>query len=92
SIAMPTGLKTTGDMVIGIRPEFFGPQHGTGLEGEVTFVEPQGREDLIDVRLDGGGEIRSIQPAGDTVTPGQRINWGVATDRILAFSRDGRRL
>lgn len=92
SIAMPTGLKTTGDMVIGIRPEFFGPQHGTGLEGEVTFVEPQGREDLIDVRLDGGGEIRSIQPVGDTVTPGQRINWGVATDRILAFSRDGRRL
>jgi inositol-phosphate transport system ATP-binding protein len=92
SLMRPDALGATGDMVIGIRPEFFGPQHGTGLEGEVTFVEPQGREELIDVRLDSGGEIRSILPAGEAVKPGQRINWGVATDRILSFSRDGTRI
>ena len=80
------------DRVIGIRPEHFGPQHGDGLQGEITFVEPQGREELIDVRLDGGGEIRSILPVGEAAKPGQRVNWGVATDRILAFSPDGKRL
>ena len=92
SLARPFGLEATGDVVIGIRPEFFGPQHGTGLEGEVIFVEPQGREELIDVRLEGGGEIRSVLPAGEPVKPGERINWGVATDRILAFAKDGTRL
>ena len=89
SLARPLGLEATGDVVIGIRPEFFGPQHGTGLKGEVIFVEPQGREELIDVRLEGGGEIRSVLPAGEPVKPGERINWGVATDRILAFAKDG---
>jgi len=92
SLDRPSGLDASGDIVIGIRPEFYGPQHGTGLEGEVTFVEPQGREELIDIRLDSGGEIRSILPAGEAVKPGQRVNWGVATDRILAFARDGTRL
>ena len=92
SLARPLGLEATGDVVIGIRPEFFGPQHGTGLVGEVIFVEPQGREELIDVRLEGGGEIRSVLPAGEPVKPGERINWGVATDRILAFAKDGTRL
>ena len=58
----------------------------------MTFVEPQGREELIDVRLDGGGEIRSILPVGAPHKPGQRIDWGVATDRILAFAPDGARL
>ena len=91
-LARPSGLDVTGDIVIGIRPEHFGPQHGTGLEGEVTFVEPQGREELIDVRLDSGGDIRAILPAGEPIKAGQRVNWGVAIERILAFSSDGNRL
>jgi len=92
TLARPLTLDAKGDIVIGIRPEHFGPQHGTGLEGEVVFVEPQGREELIDVRLDNGGAIRAILPSGEQLTVGQRVNWGVAIDRILAFSAEGIRL
>ena len=91
-MARPGGLQANGEMVVGIRPEHFGPQHGEGLQGEVIFVEPQGREELIDVRLDGGGDIRSILPSGNPVQQGQRINWGVATDNILAFAPNGDRI
>ena len=73
SLARPSALEASEEVVLGIRPEHFGPQHGTGLQGEVLFVEPQGREELIDVRLDGGGEIRSILPAGDA-DPGGRTH------------------
>jgi len=92
TLARPSALEASGEVVVGIRPEHFGPQHGTGLKGEVTFVEPQGREELIDVRLDGGGEIRSILPAGEPIRAGQRIDWGVATENILAFAKNGDRL
>jgi len=92
TLARPSTLDAKGDIVIGIRPEHFGPQHGMGLEGEVIFVEPQGREELIDVRLDNGDAIRAILPSGEHLTVGQRVNWGVAIDRILAFSADGIRL
>lgn len=92
TIPRPPGLDATGDVVLGIRPEHFGPQHGTGLTGKIVFVEPQGREELVDVELDGGGQIRSILPAGAPVTTGERVDWGVAADRILVFSPDGDRL
>ena len=92
TLARPSALEASGDVIVGIRPEHFGPQHGTGLRGEVTFVEPQGREELIDVRLDGGGDIRSILPAGEPVRVGQRIDWGVATESVLAFAKNGDRL
>ena len=92
TLIRPPGLEATGDMVLGIRPEHFGPQHGTGLKGKVVFVEPQGREELVDVRLDGGGDIRAILPGGDPVRAGDTIDWGVAPDSILAFGPDGARL
>lgn len=81
-----------GEVILGIRPEHFGPQHGQGLRGQVVFVEPQGREALIDVVLDGGGAIRSILPAGEPVVAGQRVDWGIARDSILAFAQNGDRL
>jgi inositol-phosphate transport system ATP-binding protein len=92
TLARPVGLDANGGMVLGIRPEHFGPQHGSGLEGEIIFVEPQGREELVDVRLEGGGNMRAILPTGEPFKIGQRVNWGVATDRILAFAPDGHRL
>lgn len=91
-INRPSGLTANGDITIGIRPEHFGPQFGTGLAGEITFVEPQGREDLIDVRLDCGVDMRSIQPAGDPYSHGQRVDWGVSFEKILAFAQNGDRL
>lgn len=92
SIARPSGCTATGDIVIGVRPEHFGPQHGTGLTGEVVFVEPQGREELIDVRLDSGGMLRSILPSGEAHAPGQKIDWGISGDQILTFDQAGNRV
>lgn len=92
SLARPAGLQAQGEIVIGIRPEHFGPQHGEGLEGEIIFVEPQGREELVDVRLRSGAELRAILPSGAAYKPGQRVNWGVVTDRIFAFSKEGDRI
>lgn len=91
-LARPQAWTAQGEIVLGIRPEHFGPQHGSGLEGEIVFVEPQGREELVDVRLSGGIMVRSIQPTGSFYKLGQTVNWGVATNNIFAFSKDGDRL
>jgi hypothetical protein len=39
-----------------------------------------------------GGDIRSILPSGSPVHQGQRINWGVATNNILAIAPNGDRI
>ena len=96
ALPRPAWLRATGPVTLGIRPEHFGPRHGTGqsggLRGTVTFVEPQGREDLLDVTLAGGEALRAILPAGHGVAVGHRVDWGVDLDRMLAFAEDGTRL
>ena len=84
--------EASGPVTLGIRPEHFGPQFGTGLRGEVIFVEPQGREELVDVRLASGAELRAILPNTGGHRIGQQVDWGVEHDRILAFAPDGQRL
>ncbi|MEL6169935.1 MAG: ABC transporter ATP-binding protein [Pseudomonadota bacterium] len=91
-LPVPERLRGLGPMVIGVRPENFGPAHGRQLTGSVKMVETHGREDLFEVELGGGGRLRAILPAGSGVALGQAIEWGVATDRMLAFSPDGARL
>lgn len=76
----------------GVRPELFGPQFGHGVAGRITFVEPQGREDLMDIRLTNGEMLRAIQPAGSALSIGDTVDWGVAHDRILHFDAQGARV
>jgi inositol-phosphate transport system ATP-binding protein len=84
--------KVSGQVRLGIRPEYFGPQFGTGMTGKISFVETQGREDLYNVTLPNGAVVRSIQPAGPRLKVGDAVNWGVAHDHVLAFRTDGARL
>jgi inositol-phosphate transport system ATP-binding protein len=91
-IARPAGFSAQGQVTLGIRPEHFGPQFGTGIEGEVVFLEPQGREELVDIRLASGAALRAILPAGEGYSLGQTVNWGIQPDRIFAFSASGERL
>ncbi|KUF09997.1 ABC transporter ATP-binding protein [Pseudoponticoccus marisrubri] len=77
---------------IGLRPEHVGPQFGTGLTGEVRFVETQGREDLFDIALPSGRMIRSVQPAGSGLRPGQTVDWGYDAAELLCFDRQEVRL
>ena len=80
-----------GAIILGIRPEHIGPQYGAGLQGTISFVETQGREDLYDVTLSDGSVVRSIQPAGTRLKLGEPVDWGVAADHVLIFSQDGAR-
>jgi glycerophosphoryl diester phosphodiesterase len=75
--------------VLGVRPEHYGPGQGVPLEGSVVMMETHGREDLFEVDLAGGGRVRAILPAGSGVGLGSRVDWGIALDRIFAFSPEG---
>lgn len=86
-------LDTTIDKIqIGVRPEVFGPQFGTGLKGKVKFIEKQGREDLFDIEFTNGSQIRSIQPSGSDLSIGDDIDWGLSIDNLLLFDMQGERL
>ncbi|SCM71310.1 Trehalose/maltose import ATP-binding protein MalK [uncultured Pleomorphomonas sp.] len=74
---------------LGIRPEHVGTSGGARVSGQVVFVEPQGRETLFDIELEGGAILRSIQPAGDDARVGDRVDWAVDSDRLLVFDRHG---
>ncbi|WP_293576410.1 ABC transporter ATP-binding protein [Phaeobacter sp.] len=84
--------KVSGQIQLGIRPEYFGPQFGSGLQGKISFVETQGREDLYNVTLSNGAVLRSIQPSGRRLKLGETVDWGVDADHALAFTTDGARI
>ncbi len=94
-LPIPSGIAAPGHgapMRLGIRPEFFQPDHPLKVTGKVSFVEIQGREELYDVTLENGAVLRSIQPHGGNYKLGDEVTWGIAEDRILAFGSDGGRL
>ncbi|MDO6729078.1 ABC transporter ATP-binding protein [Marinovum sp. 2_MG-2023] len=93
ALALPNGITATGPVTLGVRPEHFGPQHrGPSVAGRVSFIEPQGREDLIDVILPDDQRLRAIVPAGHDITLGQEISWQVDLDRVHLFDAEGARL
>lgn len=78
---------------LGIRPEFISPRYGAQLSGTVSFIELQGRETLYDLSLDDGTVIRSIQEASEKeVVLGERVAWGVDSEKLLLFDKEGKRL
>ena len=80
------------NITIGVRPEYLQPDFATPIEGEITFIESQGREVLYDVTLAGGQVFRSIQ-SGDLVCAiGDRIRWGIDADAIFFFDKQGLRI
>ncbi|MCI5099343.1 ABC transporter ATP-binding protein [Phaeobacter italicus] len=84
--------RVPSQLQLGVRPEYFGPQFGSGVAGKITFVETQGRENLYDVTLQNGTVIRSIQPSGQSFALGDQVSWGIDTDNVLAFSANGDRI
>jgi inositol-phosphate transport system ATP-binding protein len=85
-------LRGRGPVVLGIRPEHYGPFKGRPIPGRVIMLENHGREDLFEVELAGGGRLRAIRPAGSGVGLGASVDWGIDLDRIFAFSPEGGRL
>ncbi|MBL4873328.1 MAG: ABC transporter ATP-binding protein [Rhodobacteraceae bacterium] len=77
---------------VGIRPEYFQPDVGTMISGKVSFIEAQGRETLYNVTLPDGNILRSIQGSHSPVKIGDAVTWGVNTDHMLVFDKNGLRI
>lgn len=92
SIASPNLNAAVKKVQVGIRPECFGPQFGTGVKGVVKFIEKQGREELFDIQLTDGSILRSIQASGSDLEVGADIDWGLSLDDLLFFDMQGERL
>lgn len=78
--------------IIGIRPEFFASQFGKNVKGKVSFIEQQGREQLLDITLASNVVLRSILPAGKNLKIGDSVSWGIDMDNILCFDTGGNRI
>ena len=76
----------------GIRPEHVKANSGVPIEGEITFFEAHGRETLYELKLAGGGHLRSIQASTPDKQIGDRVNWGIDPGAVFLFSEDGARL
>ena len=99
--APAAGASEGHPLIAGIRPEDFsldGAQSGDGatIAGIVDVVEHLGNEQLIYVRMPGAyvpeasetkGSVARLGP-GAKVSPGDRINLRVDTDRIHFFDKD----
>jgi inositol-phosphate transport system ATP-binding protein len=79
-------------VVVGVRPETFGPQGDIPVKGRVSFVETQGRENLYDVTLPNGLVLRSIQPVRSDVALNDEVEWHMRSDRVFVFDEGGARL
>ncbi|MCH9018774.1 MAG: ABC transporter ATP-binding protein [Proteobacteria bacterium] len=77
---------------VGVRPEYLRPDFATPIEGEITFIETQGREVLYDLTLAGGQVFRSIQSGEQVCGVGDRIRWGIDADSVFFFGEDGNRI
>ena len=80
------------NITIGVRPEYLRPEFDTPIEGEISFIESQGREVLYDVTLAGGQVFRSIQSGDLACALGDRIRWGIDADAIFFFDEQGIRI
>ena len=92
NLAKNLNISENTDLTLGIRPEHFGPQYEDKISGKISFVETQGREDLYDVNFNDYVTIRSIQPSENRVELNSEVNWGILTEGILLFDKDGKRL
>ncbi len=86
--SMTAGRKVT----IGVRPEHPRPELAVAIEGEITFVESQGREVLYDLTLAGGKVFRSIQGGGRKFKLGENVRWGIDTGAMFFFDGQGNRI
>jgi inositol-phosphate transport system ATP-binding protein len=86
--SMTAGQKVT----IGVRPEYLRPEFAAAIEGEITFVESQGREVLYDLTLAGGKVFRSIQGGGPKFKLGENVRWGIDIGAVFFFDGQGNRI
>jgi len=88
------GAAAGGELVLGIRPEHVRPwREDAGLagpiEGTVAYVEALGRETFLGVDVEGGDRFIVCVEGRAGEQPGDRFRFGVATDGVRLFEREG---
>lgn len=88
------GLPAGKAVVLGVRPEHFGNDNGSApvITGSISFIEPQGRETLFDVRVSDTVVLRSVQSGEVGVRIGDTISWPLQVNAVLAFDENGTKL
>jgi inositol-phosphate transport system ATP-binding protein len=86
------GVPDQSKVRAGIRPEHVQASGGVPIEGEISFFEAHGRETLYELKLSGGGTLRSIQASSPDKQIGDLVQWGIDPNAIFLFSADGERL
>ncbi|MFB9264925.1 ABC transporter ATP-binding protein [Bradyrhizobium erythrophlei] len=85
-------------LTLGIRPEAFhlADHRGQGgLTGSVRMIEHMGSDLFVHLELPAVAHpliARLLAERAPHITPGQTLHLGVRPDRVLFFTRDGRRL
>jgi inositol-phosphate transport system ATP-binding protein len=87
-----SSVKAGQNITLGVRPEYLQPGFATPIEGEISFVESQGRETLYDLILPGGQVFRSIQSGEQTGKLGEQIRWGIDVASVFFFDQQGARI
>jgi len=88
------GAAAGGELVLGIRPEHVRPwRDDAGLagpiEGTVAYVEALGRETFLGVDVEGGDRFIVCVEGRAGEQPGDRFRFGVATEGVRLFEREG---
>jgi len=88
------GAAAGGELVLGIRPEHVRPwRDDAGLagpiEGTVAYVEALGRETFLGVDVEGGDRFIVCVEGRAGEQPGDRFRFGIATDGVRLFEREG---
>ncbi len=88
----PTSSESETRITIGIRPEHFKPAHEVKVKGTIAFIEPLGRETIIDIMLSNGMLIRSVYDAKPPFAIGDSVQWGIDKESLLYFDEGGNRI
>lgn len=75
----------TGRVVMGIRPEDITVHPEGEVRGKVFVVEPLGRDDLLDVELDGNTRLHVLADPQMKLHAGDAIGLRLNTDKIQFF-------
>ncbi|MEL7674073.1 MAG: TOBE domain-containing protein, partial [Chloroflexota bacterium] len=78
-------------VVMGIRPEDIAVDPAGDVRGRVFVVEPLGRDDLLDVELDGATRVHVLADPQSKLRAGDAVTLRLDADKIQLFDAETER-